>query len=121
MALSPPWADWRRWGLNDAESTIFAGAALAPIGGVYLGFAIADGRASAVAIQAISMLAFAIVAYIGIEDGSKAVIGAGWVADGFWDALHHEHHGPTEVQDLVSAFCATADLVVGIPLIAGLT
>jgi hypothetical protein len=58
-------------GLDDSDSTIFAGAALAAIGGVYLGFAIADGRTSAIAIQGVSMLAFAIVAYIGIEQDSK--------------------------------------------------
>jgi hypothetical protein len=108
-------------GLDDSESTTFAGAALAAIGGVYLGFAVADGRTSAIAIQAASMLAFAIVAYIGIEESSKAVVGAGWVAHGFWDAIHHEHHGPTEVKTWYPPFCATADLVVGIPLIAGLT
>ena len=108
-------------GLDDSDSTILAGAALAAIGGVYLGFAIADGRTSAIAIQAVSVLAFAIVAFIGIEEGSKAVIGAGWVAHGFWDALHHEHRGPTKVKTWYPPFCATADLVVGIPLIAGLT
>ncbi len=108
-------------GLDDSSSTIFAGAALAAVGGVYLGFAVADGRTSAIAIQAVSVLAFATLAYIGIEEGSKAVIGAGWVAHGFWDALHHEHHGPTEVKTWYPPFCATADLVVGIPLIVGLT
>ncbi len=108
-------------GLDESDSTIFAGVALAAIGGVYLGFAVADGRPSAIAIQAASMLAFAIVAFIGIQEGSKAVIGAGWIAHGFWDALHHEHHGPTEVETWYPPFCATADLVVGVPLVIGLT
>ena len=108
-------------GLGESESTIFAGVALAAVGGVYLGFAVADGRISAIAIQAVSFAGFVIVAYIGIEEGSKAVIGAGWIAHGLWDALHHEHHGPTEVKTWYPPFCATADLVVGIPLIAGWT
>jgi len=95
--------------------------ALAAIAGVYLGFAIADGRTSAIAVQAVSMLGFVVVAYIGIEEGSKALIGAGWVAHAFWDGIHHEHHGPTEVKTWYPPFCATADLVVGIPLIVGLT
>ena len=107
-------------GLDDPESTVLAGVALAAVGSVYLGFAIADGRTSAIAIQAVSLLAFTAVAYIGIEEGSKALIGAGWVAHGFWDAIHHEHHGPTEVKTWYPPFCATADLVVGIPLIVGL-
>jgi hypothetical protein len=108
-------------GLDDSQSTIFAGAALAAIAGVYLGFAVADGRTSAIAIQAAAMLGFAVVAYIGIEESSKVVIGVGWVAHGFWDAIHHEHHGPTEVKTWYPPFCATADLVVGIPLIVGVT
>ncbi len=108
-------------GLDDYESTVTAGAGLAAVGGVYLGFAIADGRPSAIAIQAVSMLAFAVVAYIGVVEDSQVLIGAGWITHGFWDALHHEHHGPTEVKTWYSPFCATADLVVGIPLVAGLT
>jgi hypothetical protein len=106
-------------GLDDSELTIAAGAALAAVAGVYVGFGVADGRTSAIAIQTVSMFAFAIVAYIGIEESSKALIGAGWVAHGFWDAIHHEHDGPTEVKTWYPPFCATADLVIGIPLIAG--
>ena len=108
-------------GLDESESTIFAGAGLAAVGGVYLGFAVADGRTTAIVIQSISVLAFALVAYIGITEDSKALIGAGWIAHAIWDALHHEHHGPTEVKTWYPPFCATADLAVGIPLIAGLT
>jgi hypothetical protein len=39
------------------------------------------------------MLAFAIVVYIGIVVDSQALIGAGWIAHGFWDAIHHEATG----------------------------
>ena len=108
-------------GLDDSERAIFAGVALAAIAGIYLGFAIADGRTSAIAIQLASVIAFAILAYVGIEQDSLILIGAGWVGHGFWDAIHHEHHGPTEVKTWYPPFCATADLVVGIPLIVGLT
>lgn len=108
-------------GLDESEQAIFAGAALAAVGGVYLGFAVADGRTSAIAIQGASVLGFAIVAYVGIEQDSLALIGAGWVGHGFWDAIHHEGHGPTDVKTWYPPFCATADLVVGIPLIIGLT
>ncbi len=67
------------------------------------------------------MLAFAIVAYIGIVEDSRALIGAGWIAHGFWDAIPHEGHGPTDVKTWYPPFCATADFVVGIPLVLGLT
>ena len=39
-------------GLDESERAIFAGVALATIAGIYLGFAIADGRTSAIAIAA---------------------------------------------------------------------
>ena len=107
-------------GLDEPGRTIFAGVSLAAVAGVYLGFAVADGRRSAIAIQAVSVLAFTAVAYIGVEEGSKALIGAGWIAHGFWDAIHHEHHGPTEVRTWYPPFCAAADLAIGIPLVAGL-
>src|SRR5688572_31089684 len=48
-------------GLDDSEVTALAAATLAAIGAIYLGFAIADGRTSAIAIQAASMTAFVIV------------------------------------------------------------
>ena len=106
--------------LDERDTTILAGAALSAVAGVYLGFAVADGRRSAVAIQAASALAFTTVAYVGIEQGSGALIGAGWIAHAAWDAIHHEHRGPTEVATWYPPFCATADLVIGVPLVAGL-
>jgi len=36
--------------------------------------------------------------FAGAGLAAKALIGAGWIAHGFWDAIHHEHHGPTEVK-----------------------
>ena len=108
-------------GLDESARTIFAGVALAAVAGVYLGFAVADGRPSGIAIQGVTMLAFAVVAYVGVEEGSTTLIGAGWIAHGLWDAIHHEHRGPTEVRTWYPPFCATADLAIGIPLIAGVT
>jgi hypothetical protein len=107
-------------GLDDSESGIVAGAGLAAVAGVYVGFAVADGRTSAIAVQSAALLVFVAVAAVGIVEGSNALIGAGWIAHGVWDAIHHEHHGPTEVKTWYPPFCATADLVVGIPLIVGL-
>jgi hypothetical protein len=69
----------------------------------FLGFAIAGGRTSAIAIQAVSMLAFAIVAYIGIVEDSQAFIGAGWIAHGFWDASQSRGPRANRCQDLVPA------------------
>jgi hypothetical protein len=92
---------------------------LAGIGWIYLGFAIADGRPSAIAVQAASAAAFLWVAYAGVQLESSALIGAGFLAHAAWDALHHGGHGPTRVRTWYPPFCVAADVIIAIPLIAG--
>jgi hypothetical protein len=106
--------------LSSAQRTVFYGLLLAAVGAVYIGFAIADGRASAFAVQAVSASAFVAIAYLGVTRDAPALIGAGWLAHAVWDAIHHEGHGPTEVRTWYPPFCAMADLVIGIPLVTGL-
>jgi hypothetical protein len=106
--------------LPEPQRTVLAGTVLAAVGGVYLGFAVADGRASAIVVQAVSFVAFALVAFVGIYLDSRVLIGAGWIAHGVWDGLHYEGHGPTRVRRWYPPFCLVADVVVGLPLVAGL-
>jgi hypothetical protein len=105
--------------LPDAVAYVYAGAQLAGIGWVYLGFAVADGRPSAIAVQALSAAAFMTVGYLGAYHESAAVLGAGYLAHGAWDWLHHDDHGPTHVRTWYPPFCVVADVVIGVPLLAG--
>lgn len=105
--------------LKGSQHTVLAAVFLAAIGAVYFGFAVADGRPSAIAIQAASATCFAVLAYAGVRQGSDAFLGAGFAAHAAWDMLHHEGRGPTRVRSWYPPFCATVDLVIAVPLLAG--
>jgi hypothetical protein len=64
------------------QARLLSGAHLAAAGGVYLGFAVADGR----------------------------LLGAGWLAHVTWDALHHRGRGPTRVRSWYPALCIGYDV-----------
>jgi hypothetical protein len=93
---------------------------LAGIGFVYLGFAVSDGRKSAIMVQAVSALVFIWVAQIAVREESNLLLGLGFVAHGIWDAFHHEHHGWTRVRTYYPPFCAVADFVIGAAILAGI-
>jgi hypothetical protein len=105
--------------LEGSQHTTLAGVLLAAVGAIYFGFAVADGRPSAIAAQAASATCFAVVAYLGVRGGSDALIGAGFAAHAGWDLLHHEGRGPTWVRSWYPPFCAAIDLVIAVPLLAG--
>jgi hypothetical protein len=105
---------------SDALGRIYLGCLLAGIGFVYVGFAIADGRRSALVVQIASAIVFLNVAYIGAQQKSSLLLGLGFLGHAVWDAIHHEGHGPTEVRTWYPPFCAVADLVIGLPVVLGL-
>ena len=105
--------------MEGSQHTVFAGVLLGAVGAIYFGFAVADGRASAIAAQAASAGCFGLVAYLGVRQGSDALIGVGFAAHACWDLLHHEGRGPTDVRTWYPPFCATVDLVIAVPLLAG--
>ena len=105
---------------NAEDARLALGTLLAGIGFVYLGFAVADGRVSAIVIQAASALVFLWVAQIGIREESNLLLGLGFIAHGVWDALHHEHHGWTRVRTYYPPFCAMADFVIAAGILAGI-
>jgi hypothetical protein len=105
---------------NADDARMMLGTLLAGIGFVYVGFAVSEGRVSAIVIQAISALVFLNLAQIGIREESNLLLGVGFIAHGIWDALHHEHHGWTRVRTYYPPFCAVADFVIGGAVLAGL-
>jgi hypothetical protein len=102
------------------DARLMLGTLLAGIGFVYLGFAIADGRRSAILIQAISALAFLWIAQIAIREDSNLLLGLGFLAHGAWDAFHHEGHGWTKVRTWYPPFCAVADVVIAAAILSGI-
>ncbi len=113
-------ATWPLWMLvGEEEHRLLAGLLLSGIGAAYVGFAIADGRTSAIVVQAISALLFTTVAFVGIQTGHDWILGLGFVGHGLWDWLHHSDHGPTHVRTWYPPFCAVADTTLALPLLLG--
>ena len=105
--------------LDDSQHILFLGVLLAAVGAIYFGFAVADGRATAIAVQSASASGFALLAYFAVDLDSNVLLGAGYAAHAAWDTLHHEGRGPTHVRGWYPPFCAVLDLVVAVPLLAG--
>jgi hypothetical protein len=105
--------------MTAAQGRLVLALGLAGIGWVYLGFAVADGRPSAIAMQAVSASAFLWIAYAGVRLESTTLLGAGFLAHAAWDAVHHEGHGPTQVRTWYPPSCVVADVAIAIPLLAG--
>jgi hypothetical protein len=96
-----------------------SGAGLAATGGVYLGFAVADGRRSALLVQTGELLAFTGLAALAVQRDSPGLLGAGWLAHPMWDALHYRGRGPTRVRPWFPAFCISYDVALAVPLLTG--
>jgi hypothetical protein len=105
--------------LSRQDAFIFLGVLLGGIGSVYLGFAIADGRTSAIAVQIASALVFINVAFLGVVHESAVLLGLGYLGHAAWDAIHHEGHGPTHVRTWYPPFCVVADVVLAAALLFG--
>ena len=96
-----------------------SGAGLAATGGVYLGFGVADGRRSALLVQAGELLGFTALAAVAVQRDSPGLLGAGWLAHPIWDALHYRGRGPTRVRSWFPAFCVGYDVALAVPLLIG--
>lgn len=96
---------------------IFFALFLIPIAGFYLAFTAYFGDAGAWRLEAVGVIAFAVLGLLGIR--VPAVLMVGYLAHGFWDVLHElpAHGGvdlfgarqATEIPLAYGAFCATYD------------
>lgn len=109
MALALPRQQARR----------LSGATLAAAGGVYLGFAVADGRRSALLVQTGEVLGFTALAALAVQRDSPGLLGAGWLAHTTWDALHYRSRGSTRVRTWYPPFCIGYDVALAAPLLTG--
>jgi hypothetical protein len=105
--------------VSRSEAFVYLGVLLGGIGSVYVGFAIADGRRSAIAVQVVSAAVFLSIGYLGAHHRWGVLLGLGFIAHGAWDWVHHDGHGPTRVRSWYPPFCAVADVTIGVPVIAG--
>ena len=95
------------------------GAALPAAGGVYLGFAVADGRRSALLVQTGELPGFTALAALAVQRDSPGLLGAGWLAHVTWDARHHRGRGPARVRPWYPPLCIGYDVALAAPLLTG--
>jgi len=98
------------------QARLLSGAGLAPSAEYTLGW-LADGRRSALLVQAGELLGFTALAALAVQRDLPGLLGAGWLAHVTWDALHHRGRGPTRVRSWYPPFCIGYDVAVAVPLL----
>lgn len=90
----------------------FLGVILGVTAGVYLGFAIHDGRRREVGIEVIGLAIFSTLAVLGIE-GRPGMLAAGFLLHIAWDFAHHPRGVQTKIVPWYPPACLVYDGLVG--------
>jgi hypothetical protein len=85
---------------------------LGMIGSVYLGFALNDGRMSALTVECAGMVLFGVTAVIALSEDSAELLAAGYVGHALWDAVHHRRGLDTTMPWWYVPLCLSYDTVV---------
>lgn len=101
------------------HARLLSGAGLVAAAGIYVGFAVADGRRSALLVQTGELVGFTALAALAVQRDSPGLLGAGWLAHTAWDALHYRGRGPTRVRSWYPPFCMIYDVALAAPLLTG--
>ena len=101
--------------LPSALSVTFAGTVLALIGGIYIGFALLDGRPAVIARECLVGLAFVSFASVSATLAPQ-LLPLGYIAHGVWDAAHHPRGLGLAMPRGYVPFCALYDVLAGIGL-----
>lgn len=98
----------------------FLAVLLGFIAGAYLGFAVADGSARALVVEAAGITVFLSLAAASLWFASPALLAAGYLAHGGWDIAHHPRAINTTVVGWYPPFCLVYDILVGVFVLAWL-
>lgn len=77
-----------------------------------MGFALLDGRPSAVAVETLAIAAFAVVATTTSSTMDARWLAGGLLAHAGWDAVHHRRGIDTTMPGWYAPFCIGFDVVV---------
>ena len=89
-----------------------AALVLALIAGIYVGFAVLDGRTRIILVEL--MVAFAFIAFACAAMIYDPIwLPLGYVAHGLWDALHHSPLFDTKMPRWYIPLCAVYDIIAG--------
>jgi hypothetical protein len=90
----------------------FYGILLAMIAGVYIGFAVNDGRRYNLLLETVVALGFCVLVLLGMWMWPK-LIALGYFLHAVWDLLHHPFKLGARVRDWYPPACVIYDIVVG--------
>lgn len=102
--------------LSRATSHELAAVVLVLVAGIYVGFALQDGRTKSLAIEGSIALGFVAAALAGLWV-SAWIIPVAYVVHGLWDVAHHRHV-TTAMPAWYVPFCAVFDWVFAAGLAA---
>jgi hypothetical protein len=102
--------------LTSTASHQLAAVVLVLVAGIYVGFALQDGRARSLAVEASVALGFTAAALAGLWV-SAWTIPAAYALHGLWDLAHHRHIA-TAMPAWYVPFCAVFDWVFAVGLVA---
>jgi hypothetical protein len=100
--------------LDDDAAFGFLAVLLGAIAGVYLGFALADGRVRALGTEYVGMAATAALATLGLVVTSPLLLAVGYLGHGLWDAIHRPKGLDTVIPWWYVPLCIGYDAVVGL-------
>jgi len=98
--------------LSETASYFLAAGILSLIAGIYVGFAVIDGRMSRMLLEGAVALAFTVFAMFTLSTAPVWLV-AGYFAHGVWDAIHHSPLFDTQFPRWYIPACAIYDLIVG--------
>jgi hypothetical protein len=81
--------------------------------GVYLGFALQDGRSSALGVEVVGLALFAALATVALARQAAWLLAAGYFGHGLWDLVHHRRGIDTAMPWWWVPGCLGYDLVLG--------
>jgi hypothetical protein len=93
-------------------SVSLAAFILALIGGVYIGFAVLDGRLSRLLMETTVAVAFAVYAAVTFHN-APLWIAFGYILHGLWDATHHSPLFDVKMARWWIPACAAYDIATG--------
>lgn len=96
-------------------SVLLAAFILAMIGGVYIGFAVLDGRLSRLILETSVAAAFAVYAAIAFSV-APLWIAFGYILHGLWDTAHHSPLFDVKMARWWIPACAAYDIAAGVGL-----
>ena len=92
----------------------FLAVLVAMIAGVYLGFALTDGRVRAALTEELGIVFFAVVATMALSTREPIWLAGGLFGHAAWDAMHHRRGLDTSMPRWYVPFCIGFDVVVAL-------